>query len=106
MKPTQNEVDDMLNKADQLHADADELEARAERLQAEVESNRHWEKTADRVAGYSEWIQEIRGHADIPQFQKNLIEEKLESTTLKGSDLRLAYQSGGMMPPTDLIGLP
>ncbi len=113
MKPTQHDVDDLnrkanslRNKIDELEVEADTLEQAADRLQSEVNANDQWAKSVDRVHGYAEWIQEIRGHADIPQFQKNLIEEKLESTTLRGSDLRLAYQSGGMMPPTDLIGLP
>lgn len=60
----------------------------------------------DRIDSYHDWIEEIRGHADIPEFQKLLIAEKLDNGTIRGSDLRQAYQSGGMMPPMDLIGLP
>lgn len=55
---------------------------------------------------YSEWIEEVLNHKDIPEFQKLLIQEKIDDDSLRGRDLRQAYQSGGMMPPTDLIGLP
>lgn len=55
---------------------------------------------------YSEWIEEVLNHKDIPEFQKLMIREKIDNDQLRGSDLRQAYQSGGMMPPTDLIGLP
>lgn len=55
---------------------------------------------------YSEWIEEVLNHKDIPEFQKLLIHEKIGNDSLLGRDLRQAYQSGGMMPPTDLIGLP
>lgn len=60
----------------------------------------------DHIADYIPFIAEIREHKDIPEFQKLLIEEKLDNGTIQGRDLRQAYQSGGMMPPTDLIGLP
>lgn len=55
---------------------------------------------------YSEWIEEVLNHKDIPEFQKLMIREKIDNDQLQGSHLRQAYQSGGMMPPTDLIGLP
>lgn len=55
---------------------------------------------------YSEWIEEVLNHKDIPEFQKLMIREKIDNDNLCGRDLRQAYQSGGMMPPTDLIGLP
>lgn len=79
-----------------LREEADELNARADRMERELES----------MEDYLPWVEEIRDHKDIPAFQKMLIEEKLDNGTIRGSDLRQAYQSGGMMPPTDLIGLP
>lgn len=113
MNPTSDElredIDELRRKVERLRSEADDLEEEADELQDKLDDlldDEEEREVADMIESYGPWIEEIRGHSDIPEFQKLLVEEKLEKNTIRGSDLRQAYQSGGMMPPTDLIGLP
>lgn len=89
-------MQDMESDIEAMREEADALNSKADRMESQLQD----------LEDYQDWVEEIMDHADIPQFQKLLVEEKWEAGTIRGSDLRQAYQSGGMMPPTDLIGLP
>jgi len=107
MNPTQDDVDEIRRKVERLRIEANDLEEEADELQEEVDDLAdNDDDDIDRICDYKDFIAEIREHKDIPEFQKLLMDEKLDNGTITGSLLRQCYQSGGMMPPTDLIGLP